>query len=63
MNGGKNGFLDAFGNIWVAGISRTAGQHFEWDVQLSSQGKQQLGWMTRDNTHLNVSLDGRVTHK
>ncbi len=32
--------------------------------QLQQLGtRQQLGWMTRDNTHLNVSLDGRVTHK
>ena len=38
-------------------------QPFEWDVQLSKQGIQQVGWMTRDNSHLNVSLDGRVTHK
>ena len=60
---GRYGFVDKFGNVWVQGESRTVGQPFEWDVQLSSQGKQQLGWMTRDNSHLNVSLDGEVTHK
>lgn len=63
MPNGRPGFKDRFGNIWVQGDSRTKGQAFEWDVQLSKQGIQQVGWMTRDNTHLNVSLDGRVTHK
>lgn len=57
------GYIDKFDNVWVQGRSRTKGQQFEWDVQLSAQGKKQVGWMTRDNTHLNVSLDGRVTHK
>nr|WP_276568327.1 polymorphic toxin type 17 domain-containing protein [Xanthomonas euvesicatoria] len=61
--GPNNGYLDKFGNEWVKGPSRTAGQAFEWDVQLSRQGKAQLGWATRDGSHLNVSLDGRVTHK
>jgi hypothetical protein len=59
----RRGFLDRFGNVWLKGESRTQGHDFEWDVQLSKQGKQQVGWMTRDNSHLNVSLDGRVTHK
>ncbi len=63
MPDGSEGIVDRFGNIWTQGESRTKGQPFEWDVQLSEQGKRQLGWMTRDNTHLNVSLDGRVTHK
>jgi hypothetical protein len=63
LPGKRNGYRDRFGNIWVKGNSRTAGEPFEWDVQLSDQGKKQLGWMTRDNTHLNVSLNGRVTHK
>jgi len=39
------------------------GQPFEWDVQLSDLGKKQLGWATRDGSHLNVSLDGRITHR
>jgi len=60
---GDTGFIDRFGNIWTKGSSRTKGQAFEWDVQLSKQGISQVGWMTRDNSHLNVSLDGRVTHK
>ncbi len=60
---GGTGFIDRFGNVWVQGVSRTKGQPHEWDVQLSKQGIQQVGWMTRDNSHLNVSLDGRVTHK
>ncbi|HID4045666.1 TPA: polymorphic toxin type 17 domain-containing protein [Pluralibacter gergoviae] len=61
--GPNNGYIDKFGNEWVKGPSRTAGQAFEWDVQLSSTGKAQLGWATRDGSHLNVSLDGRITHK
>jgi hypothetical protein len=61
--GPNNGYLDKFGNEWVKGPSRTAGQAFEWDVQLSPKGKAQLGWATRDGSHLNISLDGRITHK
>jgi len=61
--GPNNGYIDKFGNEWVKGPSRTAGQAFEWDVQLSRTGKAQLGWATRDGSHLNISLDGRITHK
>ncbi len=61
--GPNNGYIDRFGNEWVKGPSRTAGQAFEWDVQLSRTGKAQLGWATRDGSHLNISLDGRITHK
>ncbi|WP_433017977.1 polymorphic toxin type 17 domain-containing protein [Kribbella sp. CA-294648] len=61
--GPQNGYWDAFGNEWVRGPSRTKGQAFEWDVQLSSTGRSQLGPLTRDGTHANVSLDGRITHK
>ena len=59
--GGK--FIDRFGNIWQPGPSRTFGEAFEWDVQLSRQGRAQLGWASRDGKHLNVSLKGRITHK
>lgn len=59
----NGGYIDKFGNIWVKGPSRTAGQSFEWDVQLSKTGKNQLGWPSRDGSHLNVSLDGKITHK
>ncbi|MFY0402948.1 polymorphic toxin type 17 domain-containing protein [Pantoea dispersa] len=61
--GPNNGYLDKFGNEWVKGPSRTAGQAFEWDVQLSPKGKAQPCWATRDGSHLNVSLDGKITHK
>lgn len=60
---GEHGFKDKFGNIWTKGSPRTAGDTYEWDVQLSRQGKAQLGWATRDGSHLNVSLKGRITHK
>uniref|UniRef100_UPI0036DCB42C polymorphic toxin type 17 domain-containing protein n=1 Tax=Photorhabdus sp. RM322S TaxID=3342825 RepID=UPI0036DCB42C len=59
----NKGYIDKFGNEWTKGPSRTQGQPFEWDVQLSSQGKTQLGWASRDGKHLNVSLDGKITHK
>jgi hypothetical protein len=59
----NGGYIDRFGNVWVKGPSRTAGQAFEWDVQLSRTGRSQLGWASRDGSHLNVSLDGRITHK
>jgi hypothetical protein len=38
-------------------------QQVEWDVQLSKTGNTQLGWASRDGSHLNVSLDGEITHK
>ena len=57
------GYLDNFGNIWKKGPSRTAGEAFEWDVQLSKAGKDSIGWLTRDGSHANISLIGRVTHK
>lgn len=61
--GPNNGYIDKFGNEWTKGPSRTQGQAFEWDVQLSKQGRSQLGWATRDGSHLNVSLDGKITHR
>lgn len=59
----SGGFVDKYGNLWTKGPSRTEGQAFEWDVQLSKTGKSQLGWASRDGAHLNVSLDGRITHQ
>jgi filamentous hemagglutinin len=61
--GPNKGFLDRFGNEWLKGPSRTQGQSFEWDVQLSRHGRNQLGWASRDGAHLNVSLDGHITHR
>jgi len=60
--GPNNGFIDRFGNEWVRGPSRTAGEAFEWDVQLSQTGKEMLGWLSREGAHVNVSLGGHVTH-
>ncbi|AIL65468.1 hypothetical protein NOVO_05495 [Rickettsiales bacterium Ac37b] len=57
------GFKDKYGNIWVSGPSRTKGQKFEWDVQLSDKGRQMFGWASRDGKHINVSLDGKITHR
>lgn len=61
--GENGGYIDKFDNEWIKGPSRTSGESFEWDVQLSKQGKKQLGHDSRDGTHLNVSLRGRITHK
>ncbi|QKS72326.1 hypothetical protein FLK61_37470 [Paenalkalicoccus suaedae] len=59
----NGGYIDKFGNVRKKGPSRTKGQSFEWDVQLSKTGKNQLGHLSRDGSHLNVSLDGKITHK
>jgi len=59
----EKGYKDKFGNVWVKGPSRTHGETFEWDVQLSEKGKLQLGWASRDGKHLNVSLKGHMRHK
>lgn len=55
-------YIDRFGNIWKKGQSRTLGEAFEWDVQLSKRGSKMLGWLSRDGKHLNVSLKGVITH-
>lgn len=59
----NNGYLDRFDNEWVHGPSRTPGQNFEWDVQLSESGQKQFKWLIGNKNHLNISLDGRITHK
>ena len=38
--------MDKFDNVWIQGPSRTRGQTFEWDVQLSKRGQEQIGWLT-----------------
>jgi len=48
--GPQNGYVDRHGREWVRGPSRTAGEHFEWDVQLPRGG------------HLNVDWGGTITH-
>jgi filamentous hemagglutinin len=58
----QRGIVDKFGNIWTGGPSRAAGQDFEWDVQLSRKGKEQLGWASKSGSHINISLDGKITH-
>jgi RHS repeat-associated protein len=60
--GRQNGYIDRFGNEWTRGPSRTAGQPFEWDVQLSKNATKGVKWASPDGKHLNVSLDGEVTH-
>lgn len=62
--GRRGGYIDKFGNEWTKGPSRTKGEPYEWDVQLSPQGRNMLGHLSPDNppSHLNVSLGGRITH-
>ncbi len=60
--GPQGGYIDRFGNEWAVGPSRTPGHPFEWDVQLSLTGQSQLGWLSRDGSHINVSPFGEVTH-
>lgn len=62
QRGPQNGYVDRFGNEWVVGPSRKPGHPFEWDVQLSPRGREQLGWLSRDGRHVNVSPFGEVTH-
>ncbi|WP_193777785.1 polymorphic toxin type 17 domain-containing protein [Streptomyces sp. E5N298] len=62
----KGGYIDKFGNVWERGPSRTAGEAFEWDVQLSKHGRSQYSWLKpaggKPLNHLNVSLNGIITH-
>ena len=60
--GTSHGFIDKWGNEWVDGPSRTRGEAWEWDVQLSKKGKAHFGWASADGNHLNVSFQGIVTH-
>ncbi len=60
------GYVDKFGNVWERGPSRTPGEPFEWDVQLSKHGRNQYSWLKPGSgkplRHLNVSLKGIITH-
>ena len=63
--------LDAFGNEWRSGPSRTKGDSFEWDVTLKDKNSW-LAQVARDGGYLhqgkdgtvyvNVSLSGRISH-
>ena len=63
LRASKEGYVDKFGNVWRKGASRTKGQAFEWDVELSKTGKAQLGSLSKKGNHANVSLDGKITHQ
>lgn len=54
------GYVDAFDNVWRKGPSRTPGQPFEWDVQLHPSSTWRR--FSKDGKHLNVTLDGRLSH-
>jgi hypothetical protein len=46
----SGGYFDIKGRLWKKGRSVTAGQYFEWDVQLPG------------GSHVNVDWTGRITH-
>lgn len=58
----KEGFIDAFGNEWRKGPSRTAGEPKEWDV-IPKNKTSGISNLSRDGSHVNVSLKGDVTHR
>ena len=62
--GNETGFVDKFGNVWLKGTSRTNGEEFEWDVQLTKTRGElfKRSGLSSDGKHLNVSLQGRITH-
>jgi hypothetical protein len=62
--GEQGGYIDRFGNELVKGPSRTAGQAFEWDVQLPAnlKGNVRFRLLSKDGQHVNVTLDGRISH-
>lgn len=60
--GPNGGYLDRFGNEWLKGPSRTPGQPFEWDVQIGKDATPGFRALSKDGRHVNVSLDGEVTH-
>lgn len=60
--GNKVGFKDDYGNVWVPGPSRTSGHDFEWDI-IPASPNSVLARFSRDGSHVNVSLDGVVTHR
>jgi hypothetical protein len=65
LPGGKKGYRDRDGMVWTQGDSRTFGQENEWDIQKPQNGTwpkwvTDAGYVKRN--HINVSLDGKVTH-
>lgn len=65
--GPNGGYIDRVGNEWVKGPSRTLGEHFEWDVRLSTKGYAQCKWHDKvkagsNGPFVNVSQGGRISH-
>jgi filamentous hemagglutinin len=59
--GPNGGYIDRFDNEWIRPRGYIVGER-HWDVQLSSIGRQQLGWASRTGGYINVSEDGRIVH-
>lgn len=60
--GPNGGFMDNFGNEWVKGPTRTVGDSHEWDV-IPKNVNSGLANFSRDGSHVNVSLQGVITHR
>jgi hypothetical protein len=68
--GRLGGYIDRFGNEWIKGPSRTLGDTFEWDVQLSQTGKNYFAKFEKEferniiknNSYVNISPRGEITH-
>jgi len=60
MEGGRKGFVDAYGNVWVKGRG-VGDEAWEWDVQRGGSSGT-LQDIFGDGAHVNVSRDGQVTH-
>jgi hypothetical protein len=67
----RGGFVDNKGNIWQKGPARgkqrdkdfsSQNDAYEWDVQLSKEGRRQLGGIGVNNGYTNVSKRGWITH-
>ena len=58
------GYKDVHGNVWKRGPERNPRDMYEWDVQLSSKGKAQLGHLNPkgSTSYINVSPRGDITH-
>ena len=51
------GYQDTYGNSWKWSEAKQ-----EWDVTLTSKGKNKFGHLTKGREHLNVAPDGKRTH-
>lgn len=58
---GAGDYIDKFDNAWHKPKGSMQGE-FHWDVQLSKEGKETIGFASKSGKHLNVLPDGRIPH-